>query len=657
MPVIRVVGFDGEIPRRAPTMLGDNQAQAARNVKLHSQELRPWRSPVLAYDPGFEGVMSFYALSKGPDSLWLAWLTAVRAVTSPLAEDSDSRLYYTGDGSPKKTTYDMALAAGAPYTTSYYEMGVPAPATPLVATPEDAGIADLYLNIKSSVGVAEGPSGVTGPVTRTQKWVSYSGSNDKTEWLAPIPLESGGTYRRLKVTDYVMTQAGLYSPHREGLLDQVSITRTPTGVIVAPFDQSSSEPAAETIDTAPPVVDTRAYIYTFVSSFGTLKEESAPSPPSQLITTRTDRPVALTGFASPPAGAYNITHIRIYRSVTGETTDSYQFLDEIEIGTTSYNDGASIPALGEVVPTIGWDVPPTDLDGLISLPYGSLAGFSGKTVYFSEPYYPHAWPSAYGISVPHPIIGLGVIGASVVVMTTAYPYIISGLPGSQSTELVPINEPCVAPRSITSDEAGVIYASPNGLVTIGMDGRGLISTPQFSRTEWQEIVNTGMSAEVYDGRYFCITRDPARPLMVFNRREPGTLTFLEIAANDLWVSPEQAQLYYAATDDSCIYQVDANPIAFETYTWRSKRFALPRGVTLSAFQIDADFQALIDPSRSLLMDVYADQALLASYTVTDRSPLRLPAARYRELEFELRGNLDVRSVALGTTVSELRNGE
>ena len=47
MPQLKIMGFDGVVPRTSATMLQDNQAQVAEDVKLYSKELRYWRGPAV----------------------------------------------------------------------------------------------------------------------------------------------------------------------------------------------------------------------------------------------------------------------------------------------------------------------------------------------------------------------------------------------------------------------------------------------------------------------------------------------------------------------------------------------------------------------------------------------------------------------------------
>jgi len=91
--------------------------------------------------------------------------------------------------------------------------------------------------------------------------------------------------------------------------------------------------ATGTID-PDPIYDTRSYVYTWLDSVS--GAESGPSPASNIITVDTvGQTVNVTSSVTAPVdGTYNITHKRIYRTVTGTATTAFQFVAEIPIATS-----------------------------------------------------------------------------------------------------------------------------------------------------------------------------------------------------------------------------------------------------------------------------------------------------------------------------------
>ena len=63
---------------------------------------------------------------------WLSWNTSVdivKASQGDAFEEDEQRFYYTGDGPPKVSTYDLATSGSGPYpaTNSFYQLGLPLP--------------------------------------------------------------------------------------------------------------------------------------------------------------------------------------------------------------------------------------------------------------------------------------------------------------------------------------------------------------------------------------------------------------------------------------------------------------------------------------------------------------------------------------------------
>jgi hypothetical protein len=267
MPYIKLDNFSGTVPRTGPTQLEANQAQTASNVKLQSRELRSWRKPTEVYAPTTAGVETIFKLEgAGGAYKWLTWASDVDIVPGPVADFTDYRIYYTGDGAPKKTNWALATTSGTgtdPFPDSWLYMGVP----------------------------------------------------------------------------------------------------NPTG---APTLAASSS-------TAP--AEVRAYVYTYVSTFGVVKEESGPSPAATVTVNTASGTVTVSGFTAAPTTGYNITHRRIYRTITGASSVTYSFVAEIPVATTSYVDSLTATQLGENLPSLNFEPPPSDLKGLVAMPNGMLAGF------------------------------------------------------------------------------------------------------------------------------------------------------------------------------------------------------------------------------------------------------------------------------------------
>lgn len=524
MAGLKIAAFAGIAPKKGPNLLQDNEAQIAENCKLYSGELRAWNNlGALPYSANIRAnSLSIYKHTKtNGDPLWLSWTTDVNVVPGPIYATGENPIYYTGDGTPRKTNSTLSQSGAGPYYPGdYLEMGVPTPSATLTATPS------------STTGTTE----------------------------------------------------------------------------------------------------TRNYVFTYLSYFGTIEEESAPSPASNTITTTVGSSVTVSGFpTSAPAGKYNITKIRLYRAVTGSASTVYLKVADFLIGPASYTDTVAASGLGIVMDSELNDPPPSDLQGITSMANGILAGFRGSEVYFSRAFLPHAWPAAYALTVEFPIVGMAAFGSSLLVATKGNPFIISGTdPGSMSQEKLPLYEPCVSKRSVAGDEGGVLYASPNGIVRVAPGFAGVSTKNLFARDEWQQFSPDTMLGVVFDGRYYAFyTADSGfRYGLILDKNDQASpLTTTSMSTNAVHVEPSSAGLFVAEGEFVRIWE--GNPNAFLEYQWKSKVFILPRPLNFAAAQISADFadaeqtaalQAQIQAIETANQAIWAANSNLRS-TVSQTGPL------------------------------------
>ena len=552
MPYIKLQGFSGIVPKTGPTLLADNQAQVAKNLKIQSGELRPWRTPALEYTPTTNTVQSVYKFSgpTGTTPKWLEFTDNVDVVSGPVADNSEYRLYYTSDVNPPRKT-NWLLATGnnggtAPFPNAYYEMGVPAPTAAALA---------------SAAGTGDAP------------------------------------------------------------------------------------------------VETRSYVYTHVTEFGTVAEESAPSPAVLVTANFSGDAVTISNFSTPPTGNYNFKYRRIYRAVAGNTTTTYQLVAEIPIAQPQYVDTKSVVELGQVLPSLYFTPPPSGLQGIVSMPNGMLAGFTGNQVWFCEPYLPHAWPANYMITTEYPVIGLGVFGNSLFVGTTKNPYIITGSsPTAMSQEKLSIVQPCVSKKSIVCDQFGVIYASPNGMVAIGPGSQDVVTGALYSRDEWQEINPSSIIGAVYNNMYFGFYKvGSVYNTFILQRNDNPPLVNFDFEAKALFVEPNTGYLFGLSSTDSKVYKLDGGS-TLGNYTWKSKIFQSPLPTNFGALQVHANYDQLATVTGAYVnVKIYADGVLKSNQNITSPNPVRLPAGyKGYNWEVEITGNIHVRTVAMASTIEELK---
>ena len=160
------------------------------------------------------------------------------------------------------------------------------------------------------------------------------------------------------------------------------------------------------------------------------------------------------------------------------------------------------------------------------------------------------------------VVGLGVYDTTLVVMTERQPYLITGSsPLALSQTKLPVPQPCVAKRSIASDQYGVLYASPNGLVSISPGGSDVISNPLYTRQEWQELSPSSMVGMIYNNQYlgFYTVGNDTRALVLTRGDIPPLIEF-DFDAVAVFVDKSNANVFAVSKFDNAIYQIDASPV-------------------------------------------------------------------------------------------------
>lgn len=254
---------------------------------------------------------------------------------------------------------------------------------------------------------------------------------------------------------------------------------------------------------------TTSYVYTFVADNGDgTFSESGPSPASVTISKDSATTVTVTTDTSTPSGFdYHVVAKRIYRAVTGATSTAFHLLVEIPLAQADFVDtiSDSEAAQGDTLPSEGWDLPPSNMRGILALPNDIYAGFHDNVLDLSAQGQPHAYPVKYRLATDKKIIGIGAIDTMVVIATAGFPYIAAGnSPDAYSMAKIEFPQACVSKRSVCYvNGVGVVYASPDGMVSVAGPGRAeLITTQIFTRDEWRAFNPPSMICRAHDNRIF-----------------------------------------------------------------------------------------------------------------------------------------------------------
>lgn len=357
------------------------------------------------------------------------------------------------------------------------------------------------------------------------------------------------------------------------------------------------------------------WVYTFVRKWsdGTV-DESAPSPVSNQLTLSTED-ADLTSISNSPIAAsyaeYGVTHKRIYRLNAGKR----YFVTEITVATTTYTDNTAATGLGDAIESTNYLPCPDDMVGLIELPNGIVAGFAENVVYLSEPYRPWAYPLANRYTVNWPIVALGSVGTTVVVATTAYPFLGRGVdPAAYSFKREPGRFPCISKRSMASSELGALWATPNGIAVSDGVVVQLATKPFLTHEEWANFYPATMHAVVHDGRYHGWYEtgvdaggNKVGGGILLDWSERAFFTTFGEYAYAAYAIPDDDELWVVRknennADKNYAYLWEGDPATPYVYEWKSKQFVTPGLENFAFVQVIGDYGKGLTPDEIVAVE-------------------------------------------------------
>lgn len=336
---------------------------------------------------------------------------------------------------------------------------------------------------------------------------------------------------------------------------------------------------------------TRYYTYTFVTDLG---EESGPSPLEASINWQDGQIIRLTGFKEPPPNR-RVRYQRIYRTQTGASGTFPYFIAQRTVTTDDFIDDIPNDRFNEPLPSTDWTPPPDTLTGLTAMPNGMMAAFSGRQLYFCEPYRPHAWPEKYILTCDTDIVALGAIGPVLIILTKGQPYLCSGShPDSMQMIKLECNYPCINARAVVDLGFCLVYPSHEGLIAVSADGNTrLISANLFNRDTWLSLSPQTMVAAQMSGRYVAFYNtvnefgkqtgalfvDAGETPFLIRSGEEAVATFYEA---------ETGALHYLPPKSTDVYRLDSPEGDRNTMYWKSKQFFLPYPENFGVILVESD---------------------------------------------------------------------
>ena len=462
--------------------------------------------------------------------------------------------------------------------------------------------------------------------------------NAATEIKFPVP--AGATVSALNALVSYGLNVTLFGTSEPFAVVRTTLIGTLAYVRLRAGDYPTSVVYNEINSVGTDIPETRVYTYTLVNKESGYDFESAPAPASPSVDISLGEAVALSNFDTVPAG-YTATHRRIYRSVSG----TFLFVAEITLATSSYTDSVLAEDLGEELPSLTWLPPPATLRGLTNLPNGIMAGFVGRDIYFCDPYHPHAWPVEYNQTIDYPVVGLGRMDTTLVVLTTGSPYIIQGShPDSMVVVKSDLDQACASKRSIVSANGVVMYASPDGLVMLSTGGSKLVSESAFTYAQWQSFFNpSSIHAYMHDRKYVAFYDTGAVSGGFIYDLLSGQFIFHSVYATAGYTDLVNDKLFLAFADRTVKVWQAGTALS---YIWTSKKFSMPQEMMYSCSQVEAE-------AYPVTAKFYVDGTLVHTQTVANRRPFRLPVVVGRDWEFRIEGNTEVFSMATAQSIQEL----
>ncbi|MBB3010626.1 hypothetical protein [Cupriavidus alkaliphilus] len=482
-----------------------------------------------------------------------------------------------GDESFIALRYSILVADGNPdsgytYTEQWFDF--PEPTRVIVTSPEVLRKVSDNSLINGVQGVAD-DAGRGHRVATLYSLTRYSFLNDNTQAAGNLTPDQAFPVIRLTATNSSTGAAefDIYSNNssftEKGAWD-VGLTRN-DGAASYTVVLSSTAAAAAT--------ETRAYVYTYVNTYG---EEGPPSPAGSLnLVNGLAVDVTLTRDA---AGSYApIKEIRVYRTMYGSDVADYfyagSFLVLGQPGTTFvFHDDVAVAALNEPLSSDEYYPPDPALVGLMCLKNGILCAWKGNEVHFSEAYKPWAWPPEYVKTFQHNVIGGVPYGTGVLVTTTTEPILLSGVtPGGMTESDFKVAQAGVSKHAIAIVDGFAAFASPDGIVVVA-GGQASLSLSQrfFTRDVWRARYGAHLAAmrfSVWDGRLVVYASDNSFPaFMVLLDEAAGNMSDLPgFQATCTFASDFSDGVYYGL--GSALYQFNAG--AALPAVWESREMVIP----------------------------------------------------------------------------------
>lgn len=746
-----IADFAGMMPLRDPLLLPDNNAQYADNTWLYRGQVRGFRKGPSVHNFVYTDTQQVYRIPKNNDSppdftdvgsLWLEFPDPYMAtIRNPTVGDSFDRYYffpsdeYAASGAnpswpvsspgPVYNTH-ARLTSGLPP----YPLGVPSGTVPPTVTPPTTSATHtatsptlaggVTLNFASTTGVLVGMNVLD--VTDTRATANTNaGSAANTTMLNfssttgilpgmtginltnPASIYAGSTVASTTPTTVTMSSVFPLAISSGDTIQFDNVNPIPTGSVVLSLTTTqvtidkpcvaSGVRTGDLIEFGAAVPETRAYLYTYVSTFG---EEGPPSPATVATGDTTDTWTIVIPAPPVTVTPANFGTVRLYRTVTDAAGNAtYYQVTEVPInfsGTITIHDTAPPSAIiGNLqLSTVGYVGPPTGLQGVVMMANGIAAGFTNeREVWFSAAYLPHAWPPQYALTVDYPIVGLTANGSSLNIITKGSPFIATGVtPDTMTIGKISASEPCVGRGSIVAASEGAFYASPNGIQLLNTGGTDNVTTLIYEKEFHNQLKPEIWASAKYGKTYVGFFKGAGIPLdtgtengfVLDNTDANVPFSYLNVDATiiNTYMDELSGQVFRLDEGTPGLVMLWNPPIGnpgsttLRSWIWKTKKYrftmpqqfkafkvlyTVPPEVTITLGVRDTDQAQVFNPSTQyLIIRVYADgEPIVVREIQKSGEVLLIPGGFKAELwEFQFEGQIAMTFFKVASSVKELK---
>lgn len=420
----------------------------------------------------------------------------------------------------------------------------------------------------------------------------------------------------------------------------------------------------------PDAQDDVSYVYTFVTGWG---EEGPPSPATALFQLDEGEYVTLTGIDLPSgySSTYNIIGLRLYRISHGKTGSDYQEVytpewiesdvtgGHIPVAETTLTDrnGTAyemIPQadLGAVLETESFQPPPNNLNGLVLMSNGVMAGFSGNGIYLTEPFLPYAYPPEYELATDYAVVALAAYDTTLVALTNGYPHVINCYDPKSATQYrIPEAYPCVNAGGVAAGHGFVAYVSPYGLIRVNNDGLvNLTKTAGlFNEHQWQALTPANMLLFFYNERFYVFDYGLPTGFVLDFSGESASYAPFELT-DSVYAGVVNPDGFFLLTKTGTQYSIKKweGGSTSMTATFKTKRFILPRPLNYVWACVKSTFDS------NVTFRLYGDETLIYTKTVSSKDAFLLPGgSKYQKVEASVETTSKVTEIILATSMQEL----